>query len=96
MKRFSNFIKSGIILTISTLILRSISIVFNIFLSNKISIATIGYWGIIMSIFSFLLTIALSRNKFSFYKVSCTRKILWYFRKHKNYYKRLFLLFYFF
>ena len=61
MKKFNVFIKNGLILTISALILKSISILFNIFLSNKISSNVLGIWGIIMSTFSFLLTIAFSR-----------------------------------
>lgn len=62
MKKFNVFMKNGLVLTFSSLILRSIAVVFNIFLSNKISSSTLGIWGIIMSVFSFLLTVALSRN----------------------------------
>lgn len=54
------FIKNGIILTCSSVMLKIISIIFNIFLSNKISSNNLGIWYIVMSIFSFLLTIALS------------------------------------
>lgn len=62
MKKFNIFMKNGLILTFSSLALRFITVVFNIFLSNKIPCSTLGIWGIIMSVFSFLLTIALSRN----------------------------------
>lgn len=62
MSRFNVFMKNGLILTISSLIMRFIAIIFNIFLSNKISSSIMGIWGIIMSVFSFLLTVALSRN----------------------------------
>ena len=44
MKKFNVFIKNGLILTISALILKSISILFNIFLSNKISSNVLGIW----------------------------------------------------
>lgn len=60
MKVLNVFIKNGIILTISSIILKTISIIFNIFLSNKISSSDLGSWSIIMSIFSFLLTVSLS------------------------------------
>ncbi|MBP3501870.1 MAG: hypothetical protein J6K42_00070 [Clostridia bacterium] len=62
MKNFNVFMKNGLILTFSSLVLRFIAVVFNIFLSNKIPISILGIWGIVMSVFSFLLTIALSRN----------------------------------
>ena len=60
MKVLNVFIKNGIILTISSIILKTISIIFNIFLSNKISSSDLGSWSIIMSIFSFLLTVSIS------------------------------------
>ena len=68
--KFNVFLRNGLILTFSSLVIRSISIVFNIFLSNKITSATLGILGIIMSVFSFLLTISLSLNQFIFYKIS--------------------------
>ena len=60
MRIYNVFIKNGLMLTLSTIILRTISIIFNIFLSNEISSSDLGSWSIIMSIFSFLLTISLS------------------------------------
>lgn len=62
MSRFNVFMKNGLILTISSLVMRFIGMAFNIFLSNKISSTTMGIWGIIMSVFMFLLTVSLSRN----------------------------------
>ena len=60
MKKINTFIKNGLILTISTLFLRFIAVLFNIFLSNKISSSLLGTFGIILSVFAFFLTIALS------------------------------------
>ena len=60
MKKINTFIKNGLILTISTLFLRLIAVLFNIFLSNKISSSLLGTFGIILSVFAFFLTIALS------------------------------------
>lgn len=60
MKKINTFIKNGLILTISTLFLRLIAVLFNIFLSNKINSSLLGTFGIILSIFAFFLTIALS------------------------------------
>lgn len=67
MSSFKVFMKNGMILTISSIIIKFISTTFNIFLSNTISSSTLGIWGIIISIFTFLLTIASSRDKLSFY-----------------------------
>ena len=57
MKKINTFIKNGLILTISTLFLRLIAVLFNIFLSNKISSSLLGTFGIILSVFAFFLTI---------------------------------------
>jgi O-antigen/teichoic acid export membrane protein len=53
MKKINTFIKNGLILTISTLFLRLIAVLFNIFLSNKISSSLLGIFGIILSVFAF-------------------------------------------
>lgn len=60
MKLHSIFFKNGLLLTISTIILKTISILFSIFLSNTISSQDLGGFSIIMSIFSFFLTISVS------------------------------------
>lgn len=60
MRRIHVFVKNGIILTASSLFSRLLSMGFTVFLSNKIPSNIIGTWGLLMSVFTFLLTIALS------------------------------------
>ncbi len=60
MKFYNIFLKNGLILTISTIISKTISIFFSMFLSNVISSSNLGCFSVIMSIFSFFLTISLS------------------------------------
>lgn len=60
MHRLNVFIKNGIVLTSSSLIIKFIFMIFNIFLSNNIPSNILGVWSLIMSVFSFLMTIALS------------------------------------
>lgn len=60
MKSSTSFIKNGLLLTLSSLFLKIIGTIFNIFLSNKIPSSSLGSFGILMSIFVFLLNIACS------------------------------------
>lgn len=60
MKLYGLFFKNGLLLTISTIILKTMSILFSVFLSNTISSYDLGCFSILMSIFSFFLTISIS------------------------------------
>jgi len=72
MKKINTFIKNGLILTISTLFLRLIAVLFNIFLSNKINSSLLGTFGIILSIFAFF-NYSIIWNKFVIYEISIRR-----------------------
>ena len=60
MKPIKTFFINGIILTITSLILRCISIFFNSYISQKIGSEAVGLYGLIMSIYIFAITISLS------------------------------------
>lgn len=54
------FLINGFIITITTLILRCISMFFNAYISGKIGTEALGLYGLIMSVYSFAITISLS------------------------------------
>ena len=60
MKPIKTFFLNGIILTISSLIIRCIIIFFNSYISQKIGAEAVGLYGLVMSIYGFSITIALS------------------------------------
>lgn len=65
MPRLKKFLINGFILTITSLILRCIAMFFNSYISQKIGTEALGLYGLVMSVYSFAITVALSRNKFS-------------------------------
>ena len=62
MKRIKVFI-----LTLTSLLMRTISMFFGIYISKKIGTQAVGVFGLIMSVYMFFITLATSRNKFSYY-----------------------------
>lgn len=60
MKPIKTFFINGIILTITSLILRCIAIFFNSYISQKIGSEAVGLYGLVMSIYAFAITISLS------------------------------------
>ena len=60
MKRTKKFIINGTILTLTALITRSISMVFNIYVSNKIGSEAVGVFSLVMSVYLFFITLATS------------------------------------
>ncbi len=69
MKPIKTFVINGLILTLTSLILRCISIFFNSYISQKIGAEAVGLYGIVMSIYSFSITIALSGISFATTKI---------------------------
>ena len=51
---------NGLILTITSIIMRTVSMAFNIYVSNKIGAEAIGLFGLVMSVYLFFITIATS------------------------------------
>ncbi len=60
MKKTKKFLINGSILTLTALITRSISMVFNIYVSNKIGSEAVGVFSLVMSVYMFFVTLATS------------------------------------
>lgn len=60
MRLIKTFLINGIILTLTSLVLRCISMFFNSYISQKIGSEAVGLYGLVMSIYGFAITIALS------------------------------------
>ena len=60
MKLIKTFLLNSIILTITALILRCVGMFFNAYISQKIGAEALGLYGLVMSIYGFAITIALS------------------------------------
>ena len=60
LKRTKIFFINGIILTITAIIMRSISMVFSLYVSNKIGSEAVGTFGLVMSVYMFFVTITTS------------------------------------
>ena len=60
MKLIKTFVINGIIVTITSLILRCIGLFFNSYISQKIGAEAVGLYGLVMSIYGLAITIALS------------------------------------
>lgn len=60
MRLIKTFLINGIILTLTSLILRCIGMFFNSYISQKIGAEAVGLYGLIMSVYGFAITIALS------------------------------------
>lgn len=60
MKKIKLFFINGIILTITSLIMRMAGLIFNIYITNKVGSEAIGVFGLIMSIYMLAITVATS------------------------------------
>lgn len=60
MRKAKLFIINTIILTLTSIIIQSISIFFNVYISNKIGAEGVGLFTLIISVFSFFITLATS------------------------------------
>ena len=60
MKRTKKFLINGSVLTLTALFTRSISMVFNIYVSNKIGSEAVGVFSLVMSVYMFFITLATS------------------------------------
>ena len=60
MRRTKIFFINGTILTITSLVMKSIGMVFNLYVANKIGSEAVGVFGLVMSVYSFAITLATS------------------------------------
>ena len=72
------FIMNGLILTITSIIMRTVSMAFNIYVSNKIGAEAIGLFGLVMSVYLFFITIATSGLS-----LACTYLVSEHFAKNQ-------------
>ena len=67
MRRVKLFIFNGIILTITSLLMRSVGMIFGIYISKKVGTEALGVYQLLMSVYMFCITLATSRNKLSYH-----------------------------
>lgn len=60
LRRAKLFFINGIILTSTSLLLRGIGLIFNIYVANHVGSETLGIFSLIMSIYMFAITVATS------------------------------------
>ena len=60
MKKVQVFLLNGILLTVTSLLMRTIGLSFNVYISNKIGTEAVGIYQLIMSVYSFAITLACS------------------------------------
>lgn len=60
MRRTKKFLINGFILTVTAMIMRSIGMIFNLYVSNKIGSEAVGTFGLVMSVYLFFVTFATS------------------------------------
>lgn len=60
MKRFKTFVLNTAILSISSLVMNIIGMIFNVYISNKIGTQALGVYQLIISIYTFAITLATS------------------------------------
>ena len=60
MNRFGRFLINGSIMTLVALLMRTVSVVFNVYISNSIGAEGLGLFTLISTVYSFALTVATS------------------------------------
>lgn len=60
MTRFKKFVLNGLQITVVSLLIRSVSVSFNVYLSNKIGAVAMGLFTLISTVYGFAITIATS------------------------------------
>lgn len=65
MRKIRFFIYNGIILTTTSLLLQSVGVSFNVYISNKIGSEAVGVYQLVMSVYIFINTLALSGINFA-------------------------------
>lgn len=60
MNRLKKFVLNGLLITIVSLIIRSVSVSFNVYISNKIGAVAMGLFALISTVYGFAITVATS------------------------------------
>lgn len=69
MRKIRFFIYNGIILTTTSLLLQSVGVIFNVYISNKIGSEAVGVYQLVMSVYVFVTTMAMSGINFACMRV---------------------------
>ena len=77
MKKFKLFLLNSLITVISSFVLQIIKLVFNVYVSNKISREALGVFQLIMTTYMFGITLAASRNKYNINTNNIRRNGFW-------------------
>lgn len=65
MKKAKQFIVNGLLLTVVSLVMRSVAVSFQVYLSNKIGAAAMGLFTLISTVYGFAITVATSGIQFA-------------------------------
>ena len=60
LRKAKKFLINGTILTITSLIMRGASVIFNVYISNKIGSESVGVFSLVMSVYLFFVTLSTS------------------------------------
>ena len=60
MRRGKRFLFNALVLTATSLLMRTIGVSFNVFISNKLGAAGVGLFQLVMSVYTFAVTVATS------------------------------------
>lgn len=58
--RWGQFLRNALVLSLSGLVLRCVSVSFNVYLTDKLGADGIGLYSLVMSVYSFAVTVATS------------------------------------
>lgn len=96
MRKIRFFIYNGIILTTTSLLLQSVGVSFNVYISNKIGSEAVGVYQLVMSVYIFINTLALSGINFACMRIVSEEIALGFFSNVAHVVKKclLFCLFF--
>lgn len=83
-RRIKVFLLHGILLTITGLVMRTIGMFFNVYISNKIGSEAIGIYQLIMSVYMFAITLANSGIHLATTRIISEQEAFRYGSRHKK------------
>ena len=60
MRRYKVFFANGILITLTSLLMRTVGVSFNVYISNKVGAEAVGTFQLVMAIYLFTITLATS------------------------------------
>lgn len=86
------FLLNGILLTVTALVMRTIGMFFNVYISNKIGTEAIGIYQLIMSVYMFAITLANSGINLATTRIVSEQQAYRYENWHKKSNEKMFNL----